>query len=101
MVLDPDAAYRALQARDARFNGRPFVGVTSTGIHCRPVCRVRTPQRLLMAKRRLTGTAQPVAQVALASGFASLRRFNAAFAERWRPWRAYAATRLQLMEQHR
>jgi AraC family transcriptional regulator, regulatory protein of adaptative response / DNA-3-methyladenine glycosylase II len=43
MVLDADAAYRVLQAHDARFDGRLFVGVTSTGIYCRPVCRVRTP----------------------------------------------------------
>ncbi|MBL8327282.1 MAG: helix-turn-helix domain-containing protein [Rubrivivax sp.] len=35
--------YAALLARDARFDGRVFVGVTSTGIYCRPVCRVRTP----------------------------------------------------------
>ncbi|MDP2005565.1 MAG: AlkA N-terminal domain-containing protein [Rubrivivax sp.] len=178
MDLDPDAAYLALKARDARFDGRLFVGVTSTGIYCRPVCRVRTPrrencrffgtraqaeaaafrpcmkcrpeiapglslmdssrsladtaarfiehavhqgenlplprlaerlgvtdrhlrriflaahgvgpldylstQRLLLAKQLLTDTTQPVTQVALASGFASLRRFNAAFAERYR-----------------
>jgi AraC family transcriptional regulator of adaptative response / DNA-3-methyladenine glycosylase II len=45
MVLDPDAAYRVLQAHDARFDGRLFVGVTSTGIYCRPVCRVRLPRR--------------------------------------------------------
>lgn len=176
--MDTDAAYRALSARDARFDGRFFVGVTSTGIYCRPVCRVRTPrrencrffpsaaqaeaaefrpclkcrpeiapglsmmdssdvlaqaaarllahavhsgeplslpalaarlgvtdrhlrrifkfthgvsprdfvatQRLLLAKRLLTDTDQPVTQVALASGFDSLRRFNAAFAERYR-----------------
>jgi AraC family transcriptional regulator of adaptative response / DNA-3-methyladenine glycosylase II len=37
--------YEALLARDARFDGRLFVGVTSTGIYCRPVCRVRTPLR--------------------------------------------------------
>ena len=43
--LPPDAAYAALQARDARFDGRLFVGVTSTGIYCRPVCRVRLPRR--------------------------------------------------------
>jgi AraC family transcriptional regulator of adaptative response / DNA-3-methyladenine glycosylase II len=176
--MDDDAAYLALKARDARFDGRLFVGVTSTGIYCRPVCRVRTPrrencrffasapqaeaaafrpclkcrpeiapglsamdssavlaghaaralvdavhagqplplpalaarlgvtdrhlrrifqaahgvspqgfvttQRLLLAKRLLTDTDAPVTQVALASGFASLRRFNAAFAERYR-----------------
>jgi AraC family transcriptional regulator of adaptative response / DNA-3-methyladenine glycosylase II len=178
MVLDPDAAYLALKARDARFDGRLFVGVSSTGIYCRPICRVRTPrrenchffstraqaeaaafrpcmkcrpeiapglshtdssrsladsaarliehavhageplalpalaarlgvtdrhlrrifaathgvgpqaylstQRLLLAKHLLTDTAQPVTQIALASGFASLRRFNAAFIERYR-----------------
>ncbi len=43
-----------------------------------------TTQRLLLAKQLLTDTAQPVTQVALASGFASLRRFNAAFVERYR-----------------
>ncbi|MBT9594583.1 MAG: helix-turn-helix domain-containing protein [Vitreoscilla sp.] len=176
--LEGDAAYRALQGRDARFDGRLFVGVTSTGIYCRPVCRVRLPkrencrffgnapsaeragfrpclrcrpelapglsatdssqvlaqagarmiehavadgeelalpdvarrlgvtdrhfrrvfqtahgvspmdwlatQRLLLAKRLLTDTDLPVTQVAGASGFSSLRRFNAAFAERYR-----------------
>ena len=40
-----DACYLALKARDARFDGCFFTGVTSTGIYCRPVCRVRTPRR--------------------------------------------------------
>ena len=43
--LQPDACYLALKARDARFDGSFFTGVTSTGIYCRPVCRVRTPKR--------------------------------------------------------
>ena len=170
--------YAAMLAHDARFDGRFFVGVTSTGVYCRPVCRVRTPQqrncrffgnaasaeaagfrpcmrcrpelapglslvdssmaladaaarcidaavhsgdelsmpavaqrlgvtdrhlrrvfqaahgvapldylttrRLLLAKQLLTDTALPVTDVALASGFGSLRRFNAAFATRYR-----------------
>jgi AraC family transcriptional regulator of adaptative response / DNA-3-methyladenine glycosylase II len=42
--LDPQACYRALQTRDERFDGRIFVGVTSTGIYCRPVCPARTPK---------------------------------------------------------
>jgi AraC family transcriptional regulator of adaptative response / DNA-3-methyladenine glycosylase II len=178
MTLHDDAAYRALTTHDARFDGRLFVGVTSTGVYCRPVCRVRTPRRencrffanaalaesngfrpclrcrpemapglsltdssgvlaqqaalmleaaahegshpalpdiaarlgvtdrhlrrifaqahgvtpidylttrrLLLAKQLLTDTAMPVTQVALASGYASLRRFNAAFSERYR-----------------
>ena len=36
--------YQALCSRDDRFDGRFFVGVTSTGVYCRPVCRVRTPK---------------------------------------------------------
>ena len=178
MSLHDDAAFLALKTHDARFDGRLFVGVTSTGIYCRPVCRVRTPlrrncrffanaasaerdgfrpclrcrpelspglsladssqvlarhaaalieqaarsggdpylsdiaaklgvtdrhlrrifrdahgvtpidylstQRLLLAKQLLTDTDMPVTQVALASGHASLRRFNAAFAQRYR-----------------
>ncbi len=42
---EQDACYLALKARDARFDGRFFTGVTSTGIYCRPVCAVRTPKR--------------------------------------------------------
>jgi len=46
LATDPDdARYRAMAARDARFDGRFFTGVTSTGIYCRPVCAVRTPRR--------------------------------------------------------
>jgi AraC family transcriptional regulator of adaptative response / DNA-3-methyladenine glycosylase II len=37
-----EVCYRALQSRDARFDGLLFVGVTSTGIYCRPVCPART-----------------------------------------------------------
>ena len=43
-ALDPKVCYRALTTRDARFDGRLFVGVTSTGIYCRPVCPERTPK---------------------------------------------------------
>lgn len=43
MLLDFDC-YQALAARDARFDGRFFVAVKSTGIYCRPVCSARTPK---------------------------------------------------------
>ena len=43
--LSDDGCYLALKARDARFDGRFFTGVTSTGIYCRPVCAVRTPRQ--------------------------------------------------------
>jgi len=176
MPLDSDACYRALATHDPRFDGRFFVGVSSTRIYCRPVCTVRLPrrencrffasaaaaevdgyrpclrcrpelapgnasidagarlaqgavdliengvldaggiehlsarvgvtsrhlrrifdaefgvspieyaqtQRLLLAKRLLTDTVLPVTEVALASGFASVRRFNALFKARYR-----------------
>ncbi len=42
---DPDSCYRALVARDARFDGLFFTGVKTTGIYCRPVCAVRAPRR--------------------------------------------------------
>jgi AraC family transcriptional regulator, regulatory protein of adaptative response / DNA-3-methyladenine glycosylase II len=40
-----NARYSAIQSHDARFDGRFFTGVTSTGIYCRPVCKVRVPKR--------------------------------------------------------
>jgi AraC family transcriptional regulator of adaptative response / DNA-3-methyladenine glycosylase II len=40
-----DTFYRALRARDPRFDGVFFVGVTTTGIYCRPVCTARPPRR--------------------------------------------------------
>ncbi|MEP6991622.1 MAG: AlkA N-terminal domain-containing protein, partial [bacterium] len=167
---------RALEARDARFDGVFFVGITSTGIYCRPICPARTTlkknrrffshaaaaersgfrpclrcrpelapglarvdavlrlaqsaarriaegalnaegvddlarmlgvtsrhlrrsmqeelgvtpvelaqtHRLLLSKQLLTDTALSVSRVAYASGFRSLRRFNALFLERYR-----------------
>jgi len=47
MDLHPDRCYDAFVAHDARFDGRVFVGVRSTGIYCRPVCKVRTPRRAM------------------------------------------------------
>ena len=35
---------RARRSRDARFDGRFFVGVTSTGVYCRPVCPAPSPR---------------------------------------------------------
>ena len=174
--IDPAAGWKALRARDSRFDGRLYFGVTSTGVYCRPICASRTPrrehcrffasaagaeragfrpclrcrpelapglssveagprlagaaaalieegvldregvhglssrlgigerhlrrvfdaqfgvspiewaqtQRLLLAKRLLTDTRLPVTEIALASGFASVRRFNDCFARRYR-----------------
>ena len=176
MLLDHDICTRALEARDARFDGVFFVGITSTGIYCRPICPARATlrknrryfsnaaaaersgfrpclrcrpelapglaridaaprlahaaarriaagaldgrdvnhlatslgvsarqlrramrqeigvspielaqtHRLLLAKQLLTETPLAVSRVAFASGFQSLRRFNAVFLERYR-----------------
>ena len=43
-LLDRRTYYRAFETHDARFDGRVFVGVTSTGIYCRPICPARTPK---------------------------------------------------------
>lgn len=165
-----DACFRAMAAKDHRFDGLFFIAVRSTGIYCRPVCPAPPPKRqnisfypnaaaattagyrpclrcrpelspetfaqvredavrralamitegalqddscgtlatrvglsvrqlqrvflahvgatphtvhatrrLLLAKQLLTETALPVTDVALAAGYNSLRRFNAAF----------------------
>jgi AraC family transcriptional regulator of adaptative response / DNA-3-methyladenine glycosylase II len=45
MTLNDDLCYRALTARDPRFDGVFFVCVKSTGIYCRPICTAKTPGR--------------------------------------------------------
>src|SRR6516165_1928939 len=185
MLPDHKSLYQALLARDRRFDGLFFVGVTSTGIYCRPICTVKPPKeincrfypsaqqaeqagfrpclrcrpelapgqapvdnsqriahlivqrieagvtddekaaleviadefelssrqirriiqkelgvppiqliqtrRLLLAKQLLTETKLPVIEIAFASGFSSLRRFNDAFVSRY----GMAPTRLR------
>jgi len=44
-MINDDTAYQALTSKDTRFDGLFFVGVTSTGIYCRPVCPVKAPRR--------------------------------------------------------
>ena len=67
MVLDFDLCYRAVVARDPRFDGRFFTGVTSTGIYCRPICPARTPARHNMRFFPHAGAAE-------AAGFRACRR---------------------------
>lgn len=43
MHTDLDRCYRAVQARDARFDGWFVTAVRTTGIYCRPVCPVKHP----------------------------------------------------------
>ena len=42
MELDWQVCSRARLARDARFDGKFFIAVKTTGIYCRPSCRART-----------------------------------------------------------
>ena len=44
MDLDRHACDRARRSRDARFDGRFFIGVTSTRVYCRPICPARAPK---------------------------------------------------------
>ena len=176
-MIDDRAAYQALVSHDPRFDGIFFVGVTSTGVYCRPICPVKVPfqkncrffesavaaekarfrpclrcrpelapghapidksnrvahliarrideglidegagleeiatefalssrqlrrivqkelgvspielmqtRRLLLAKQLLTETKMPITEIAFASGFSSLRRFNDAFSTQYR-----------------
>lgn len=43
-ISDRNACYEIFRSRDARYDGRLFVGVTTTGIYCRPVCTARLPR---------------------------------------------------------
>src|SRR5471030_3044597 len=45
MELNSDACFRAVRARDRRFDGRFFVAITSTRIYCRPICPARPAKR--------------------------------------------------------
>ncbi len=59
MKEDVRSLYKALIARDVRFDGLFFVGVTSTGIYCRPICPVKPPKEI---NCRFFNTAQEAEQ---------------------------------------
>lgn len=61
-VLNNESCYRALAAKDNRFDGVFFVGVSTTGIYCRPICTAKTP-------RPSSCTFYAYAAVAEAAGF--------------------------------
>jgi AraC family transcriptional regulator of adaptative response / DNA-3-methyladenine glycosylase II len=62
MNLDAETCHGACVAKDRRFDGRFYVGVTSTGIYCRCICPARTP-------KRENRTFWPSAAAAEAAGF--------------------------------
>lgn len=65
---DADRWYRAVVSRDARFDGWVLVGVTSTGIYCRPSCP--TPVR----PKRENVTFHRTAAAAQRAGFRACKR---------------------------
>ena len=67
VIADTEAAYRAVQTRDARFDGQFFTAVRTTGIYCRPACPARTPLRRNVAF-------YPTSAAAQAAGFRACRR---------------------------
>ncbi|MBI1358300.1 MAG: helix-turn-helix domain-containing protein [Acidobacteria bacterium] len=95
MKLDATICWEALKARDARFDGRFFTGVVSTGIFCRPVCPARTP---LQRNCRF----YPSAAAALSEGFRPCLRCRPETAPGSSPWNgtsAAARRALRLIEE--
>ncbi len=84
-ALDQDACYRAVLTRDARFDGRFFGCVATTGIYCRPVCPARTPRRENM---RFV----PTAAAAEAAGFRACLRCRPETAPDMGAWRGSSNT---------
>ncbi|WP_280665730.1 MULTISPECIES: AlkA N-terminal domain-containing protein [unclassified Kitasatospora] len=66
-MIDDETRYRAVDSRDARFDGVFFTAVTSTGIYCRPSCPAVTP-------KRVNCTFYPTAAAAQGAGFRACRR---------------------------
>ena len=85
MVLDQDNCYRAIAGRDARFDGRFFTAVRTTGVYCRPVCPARTPLRRNVVF-------YPSAAAAEAAGFRPCKRCRPESAPGTPAWNGTEAT---------
>lgn len=83
--LDPETCYLAVSSRDARFDGRFFTAVRTTGIYCRPICPAVTPLR-----RNVTFFA--CAAAAEQAGFRPCRRCRPEAAPGSPAWQGTAAT---------
>jgi len=67
VIEDPDRCYRAVQAKDPRFDGMFVTAVRTTGIYCRPSCPAITPKRANV-------TFHPTAAAAQQAGFRACKR---------------------------
>ena len=85
MPLDRAVCYRALRSRDARFDGRIFVAVRTTGIYCRPICPARTPKLENV-------DFHPSAAAAQAAGFRPCLRCRPESSPELAAWRGTSAT---------
>ena len=81
LPLDFDACYRAASGRDSRWDGRFYLGVTSTGIYCRPSCPARKP---LPENCRFF----PSAAACVAAGFRACKRCRPEAVPGTRDWDA-------------
>lgn len=84
-MLDFDTCNAARLNRDPACDGRFFTAVRTTRFCCRPVFRLQVarPVRIQRARRLLAEGGLPMTEAAFRSGFGSVRRFNAAFAEHY------------------
>jgi AraC family transcriptional regulator of adaptative response / DNA-3-methyladenine glycosylase II len=67
VLIDSNRLYDIIEGCDERFDGWVYVGVTSTGIYCRPSCPARTPKREYMRF-------YPSAAAAQGAGFRACKR---------------------------
>lgn len=85
MDLDPSVCYRAVLARDARYDGRFFTCVKTTGIYCRPICPARPP-------KLENCTFVPTAAAAQSAGFRPCLRCRPESSPDLDAWRGTSAT---------
>ena len=85
MTHDPEVLWRAWVSRDRRFDGRFVMGVTTTGIYCRPGCPARLP-------RRRHARFYASAAAAEAAGFRACRRCRPDSAPGSAAWHGTSAT---------
>src|SRR6476620_4300168 len=85
MNLNDSVCYRAVRARDVRYDGRFFTCVKTTGIYCRPICPARPP-------KLVNCTFVPTAAAAQEAGFRPCLRCRPESSPELDAWRGTEAT---------